>query len=348
MSTPVTLTGRLTAAADLKFSNSGKPIAKFTVVTSGRRLNKETDKWEDTDTTFWRCTAFSQLAENIAEHLDKGSAVILSGTASQEDWLDKDGNKRMSLKVIVNNLGEDLRWRKTAGQARTRAEDYDEDPPFLCLGYDSLMQIISVSAGEFTLSTLLDDEVYARLGGRKLSLGSHGYTQMWDGKRVALLHRWIMGAQVGDGRLIDHCNGDVLDNQKSNLRFVTPGESSSNVRARGLSGIRGVYLTPSGRWHVKGKSMGQQYHLGTYDTIEEAAEVAHCWRRDNLPGFENDYDRDPIGGFRDRRTWVERQERRLYALEVRAWAAARGMMLSEHGRIPRAIVTAYEESRPSG
>ena len=110
MSTPVTLTGRLTGEPELKFGSSGKAYARFTIATDRRELNKQTNQWESKDSTFWNCTAFGPLAENIAESLTKGLAVIAVGRASQEDWTDKQGNKRTSIKVVVDEIGPTLRF----------------------------------------------------------------------------------------------------------------------------------------------------------------------------------------------------------------------------------------------
>lgn len=110
MSTPVTLTGRLTKDPELAFGQSGKAYARFTIATDRRELNKTTNEWESKDSTFWNCTAFGALAENVAESLTKGLAVIATGRASQEDWTDKQGNKRTSIKVVVDEIGPTLRF----------------------------------------------------------------------------------------------------------------------------------------------------------------------------------------------------------------------------------------------
>jgi single-strand DNA-binding protein len=132
MSIPASILGRMAADPVLQFSANGKPIARFTIVTSGRKLNKSNDTWEDVDVSWWKCTAFDQLAENICEHLGKGAAVIAQGTVSQDDWTDKDGNNRTSLKAVINNLGPDFRWQKRKDAAGTsQAAGYgDERPPF--------------------------------------------------------------------------------------------------------------------------------------------------------------------------------------------------------------------------
>ena len=67
MSTDVTLTGRLTRDPDLKFSQAGKAVTRFAVVTSRRVKDQKTGEWSDADTTFWDCVAFGELANNVAE-----------------------------------------------------------------------------------------------------------------------------------------------------------------------------------------------------------------------------------------------------------------------------------------
>lgn len=130
MSTPVTLTGRIATEPALTFLASGDGVCKFTVVTDRRVKNDTTGQWESKDTTWWRCTAWKQLAEQCAEHLNKGDAVLLTGTASQDDYTDKDGNPRTSLAVRVTDIARSIRWEKPPGQQAATARpapDFDED-----------------------------------------------------------------------------------------------------------------------------------------------------------------------------------------------------------------------------
>ena len=95
MSSTMTLTGRLTGAPELRFSASGVAVAAFTVVTSRRVKDQNTGEWSDSDTTYWDCKAFKQLAQNLVDSLDKGMEVIVVGRAVQESWEDKQsGQKR--------------------------------------------------------------------------------------------------------------------------------------------------------------------------------------------------------------------------------------------------------------
>lgn len=109
MSAPITIAGNLIADPELKFTQSGKAVATFTVVSS-KSSKKEDGTWENTDTTFWNIKAWGKTAENIADSLRKGVSVIVSGTAVQESWEDKNtGEKRSKISVTAWNVGADLK-----------------------------------------------------------------------------------------------------------------------------------------------------------------------------------------------------------------------------------------------
>ena len=110
MSSTMTLTGRLTAAPEIRFSAQGVAVASFTIVTSRRVKDPATNEWSDADTTFWDCKAFKQLAENIGESLDRGMEVVAVGRAVQESWEDKTtGGKRSKISVRIDAIGPSLR-----------------------------------------------------------------------------------------------------------------------------------------------------------------------------------------------------------------------------------------------
>jgi len=121
MSATLPLVGRLTADPELRFSPSGMAVAKFTIVTSRRTKNEATGEWADADTTFWDCAAFKQLAENIAETLQKGMEVEAIGRAVQENWEDKQtGAKRSKVSVRIDSIGPNLS-RATAKVAKAQS-----------------------------------------------------------------------------------------------------------------------------------------------------------------------------------------------------------------------------------
>jgi single-strand DNA-binding protein len=105
----MTLVGRMTAAPELRFSAQGVAVVAFTIVTSRRVKDQNTNEWSDADVTYWDCKAFKNLAENIAETLDKGMEVVATGRAVQDSWEDKQtGQKRSKIAVRVDAIGPSL------------------------------------------------------------------------------------------------------------------------------------------------------------------------------------------------------------------------------------------------
>jgi hypothetical protein len=129
-------------------------------------------------------------------------------------------------------------------------------------------------------TVLLDVEDYERLGRRVLSIGSHGYAQMWTGVTVALLHRWLMDVPDGTGYrlIVDHINRDRLDCRRANLRLVTPSQSNLNrvIATRELP--VGVHRARSGRFTARLKRNRVTAYLGTFDTPEQAADAVAAAR----------------------------------------------------------------------
>ena len=120
--TTVTIVGTLTRDPDLKFTASGVTLASFSVAVNERVKNKQTGQWEDGDASFFDCTVFNQQAENVAESLQKGSRVILRGRLKQDHWDTDTGEKRSKIKVIVDDIGPELRFATAQVQKITRSD----------------------------------------------------------------------------------------------------------------------------------------------------------------------------------------------------------------------------------
>lgn len=109
MSIPITITGNVTGDPELRFLQSGIPTATFTVAVSKRV--KDGDGWKDGPTSFVRCTAWRQLAENCAETLSKGTRVMVTGQMAQREWEDpKTGERKQAWDVTVDEVGPSLRY----------------------------------------------------------------------------------------------------------------------------------------------------------------------------------------------------------------------------------------------
>jgi hypothetical protein len=137
-------------------------------------------------------------------------------------------------------------------------------------------------AGRFVL---IDDNDLDRVNSYHWSLlvpnprCPHGaYAQAWvedphGVKRRMTLHRFLMDAPPG--HLIDHINGDGLDNRRSNLRLVSREQNQRNRRARNGRDHKGITQTPSGQWRAKIEVEGRSKHLGVFRTPEAASLAYH-------------------------------------------------------------------------
>jgi single-strand DNA-binding protein len=107
--TPVTIVGNLVADPELKFTRDGTPVAQFRVASTPRRMNQQTQQWEDGDTLFMGCVVWRQAAENAAESLQKGMRVIVQGRLTQRSWETSGGERRFTYEIQVDDFGPSLR-----------------------------------------------------------------------------------------------------------------------------------------------------------------------------------------------------------------------------------------------
>ena len=138
--TQITLVGNLTSDPELRFTPSGAAVAKFTVASTPRYMDRQTNEWKDGDTLFLNCQIWRQAAENVAESLTRGMRVIVSGRLKQRSYETKEGEKRTVFEVEVDEVGPSLR-SATAKVTRTQraaggnggfsapaAESFNDDP----------------------------------------------------------------------------------------------------------------------------------------------------------------------------------------------------------------------------
>ena len=116
--TQITLVGNLTAAPELRFTPSGAAVANFTVASTPRTFDRQTNEWRDGEAMFLNCSVWRQAAENVAESLTKGMRVIVQGRLRARSYDDREGNRRTVFEVQVDEIGPSLRYA-TAQVART-------------------------------------------------------------------------------------------------------------------------------------------------------------------------------------------------------------------------------------
>lgn len=132
--TVITVVGNLVEDPELRFTPSGAAVAAFRIASTPSRFNKDTSKWEDGDSLFLRCSVWRQAAENVAESLQRGMRVIVQGRLKQREWETKEGEKRTSYEIDVDEVGPSLKFA-TAKVAKTQrggggfaAAQADNDP----------------------------------------------------------------------------------------------------------------------------------------------------------------------------------------------------------------------------
>jgi single-strand DNA-binding protein len=105
----ITLVGNVTNEPELRFTPSGRQVANFSVAVNRRFRNSE-GAWEDRLEGFFRCNVWGEMAENVAESLQKGTRVVVTGRLQQRTWEGQEGERREATEVNVDEIGPSLRW----------------------------------------------------------------------------------------------------------------------------------------------------------------------------------------------------------------------------------------------
>ena len=132
----LTITGNLGKDAEMRALNDGTPVLSFSVADN---------QGKDKPSIWWNCSLFGKRADSLQQYLFKGLQVTVIGTVSEREWTDKEGNKRKSMDVRVNDIalqggrreeGERQPSRAARQPQRSAApagggfEDMDDLPPF--------------------------------------------------------------------------------------------------------------------------------------------------------------------------------------------------------------------------
>ena len=108
--TVITVVGNLTADPELRFTPSGAAVASFTIASTPRTFDRNTNEWKDGEALFLRCSIWRQAAENVAESLTRGMRVIASGRLKQRSFETREGEKRTVIELDVDEIGPSLRY----------------------------------------------------------------------------------------------------------------------------------------------------------------------------------------------------------------------------------------------
>jgi single-strand DNA-binding protein len=108
--TIITVVGNLTADPELRYTQNGVAVANFTIASTPRNFDRQSGEWKDGDALFMRASVWREFAEHVASSLTKGSRVVATGRLRQRSYETKEGEKRTSIELEIDDIGPSLRY----------------------------------------------------------------------------------------------------------------------------------------------------------------------------------------------------------------------------------------------
>ncbi|MEW1901202.1 MULTISPECIES: single-stranded DNA-binding protein [unclassified Streptomyces] len=108
--TVITVVGNLTDDPELRLTPSGDAVAHFTVASTPRTFDRQSNEWRDAETLFLRCSVWRQEAEHAAESLTRGTRVIVQGRLRQRTYETREGERRTVVELEADEIGPSLRF----------------------------------------------------------------------------------------------------------------------------------------------------------------------------------------------------------------------------------------------
>lgn len=138
--TIITVVGNLTADPELRYTQGGLAVANFTIASTPRTFDRQSNEWKDGEALFLRASCWRDFAEHVAGSLTKGSRVIATGRLKQRSYDDRDGNKRTAIELEIDEIGPSLRYataqvtRTSGGAGGGRPQGQVADEPWAASG----------------------------------------------------------------------------------------------------------------------------------------------------------------------------------------------------------------------
>lgn len=108
--TIITVIGNLTDAPEMRYTQNGLAVANFTIASTPRTFDRASNEWKDGEALFLRASVWKEYAEHVASSLTKGSRVIAQGRLKQRSYGTKEGEKRTSMELEIDEIGPSLRY----------------------------------------------------------------------------------------------------------------------------------------------------------------------------------------------------------------------------------------------
>jgi single-strand DNA-binding protein len=119
--TTITVIGNLTDDPELRFTPSGAAVAKFRVASTPRFMDRQSGEWKDGEPLFLACNIWRDAAEHVAESLQRGTRVIVTGRLRQRSYETREGEKRTVIELEVDEIGPSLRYATAKVQKMARS-----------------------------------------------------------------------------------------------------------------------------------------------------------------------------------------------------------------------------------
>jgi single-strand DNA-binding protein len=115
----VTVVGNITRDPELRYTANGQSNATFGIAVNRRWMNRQTNEWEER-TSFFNVVCWREQADNVAESLNKGARVVVTGRLEQRSWETENGDKRSVVEIVADEVGPSLRWASAQVQKNER------------------------------------------------------------------------------------------------------------------------------------------------------------------------------------------------------------------------------------
>lgn len=133
----ITIVGNLADNPELRFTPAGVPVATIRVAVNQRFFNKETNSWDDRLDGFFNVNIWRDLAENVADSVERGNRVLVTGRLRSRSYEDKDGQTRWVTEIEADEVCPSLRWatakitkaNRSAGGSRDGGGGWTAPPP---------------------------------------------------------------------------------------------------------------------------------------------------------------------------------------------------------------------------
>ena len=136
--TTLTVQGNLTSDPELRFTPSGSPVANFTIASTPRVFDRSTNEWRDGDTLFLRSSVWREQAENVAESLTRGMAVIAVGKLKSRKYTPNGSTEeRTVIEFEIESIGPSLAKATAKVSKRVKGEGGNSQPAASGGGSDS-------------------------------------------------------------------------------------------------------------------------------------------------------------------------------------------------------------------